>query len=211
MLRVLLVERSALLRGALRRLLHEDADISVVAEAPNAGEAAAALSRQDVDVVVMCATAEREAMRTSEIAALRLAAGVGIVCVRHWEDSREIDSSLTAGALGCVELDDASEADLTEAVRFAHRSDRYLSAGLPSGPKIKESAWEAGYDRLTAREKEVLLRVAQSKSNREIARELNLSMNTVAVHRNKMMKKIGVRKATALAVFAAERGLLARK
>ena len=211
MLRVLLVERSALLRGALRRLLHEDPDIAVVAEASNADDAAAALSRQNVDVVVICATGDREAMRTSEIAALRLAAGVGIVCVRHWEDSRDIDSSLTAGALGCVELDDASEADLTEAVRHAHRSDRYLSPGLPSAPRIGESTWEAGYDRLTAREKEVLLRVAQSKSNREIARELNLSMNTVAVHRNKMMKKIGVRKATALAVFAAERGLLARK
>ena len=211
MLRVLLVERSALLRGALRRLLHDDADIAVVAEASNAGDAAAALSHQDVDVVVMCATADREGMRTSEIAALRLAAGVGIVCVRHWEDSRDVDSSLTAGALGCIELEDASETDLTEAVRLAHRSDRYLSPGLSSGRRVKESAWEADYERLTAREKEVLLRVAQSKSNREIARELNLSMNTVAVHRNKMMKKIGVRKATALAVFAAERGLLARK
>ena len=211
MLRVLLVERSALLRSALRRLLHEDADIAVVAEAPNAGDAAVALSRQDVDVVVMCATADREAIRTSEIAALRLAAGVGIVCLRHWTNSRDVDSSLTAGALGCVELDDASETDLAEAVRFAHRSDRDLSPALSSGIPVKQSAWEAGYDRLTAREKEVLLRVAQSKSNREIARELNLSMNTVAVHRNNMMKKIGVRKATALAVFAAERGLLARK
>ena len=210
MLRVLLVERSALMRRAFRRLL-QDADISVVAEASNAGDAAAALTGQDVDVVVMCSTAEREAIRTSEIAALRLAAGVGIVCVRHWAHTRDIDSSLTAGALGCVELDDASEADLTEAVRFAHRSDRYLSPSLSSGPTIKESAWEADYDRLTTREKEVLLRVAQSKSNREIARELNLSMNTVAVHRNKMMKKIGVRKATALALFAAERGLLNTK
>ncbi len=211
MLRVLLVERSALVRGAFRRLLQEDAEISVVAEASNAGDAAAALSGRNVDVVVMCATADRGAIRTSEIAALRVAAGVGIVCVRHWTDSRDIDSSLTAGALGCVEVDDASETDLAEAVRFAHRSDRYLSPGLSSGPKARESGWDTGYERLTAREKDVLLRVAQSKSNREIARELNLSMNTVAVHRNKMMKKIGVRKATALALFAAERGLLVRK
>jgi DNA-binding NarL/FixJ family response regulator len=82
---------------------------------------------------------------------------------------------------------------------------------LSSGGEVAETGWGAGYERLTRREKEVLLRVAQSKSNREIARELNLSMNTVAVHRNKMMKKIGVRKATALAVYAAERGLLMRK
>jgi DNA-binding NarL/FixJ family response regulator len=67
-----------------------------------------------------------------------------------------------------------------------------------------------GYERLTPREKEVLILIARSKSNREIAEDLNLSVNTVAVHRNNLMKKIGVRKATALALFAAERGLLSK-
>ena len=67
-----------------------------------------------------------------------------------------------------------------------------------------------GYERLTPREKEVLILIARSKSNREIALDLNLSVNTVAVHRNNLMKKIGVRKATALAIFAAERGLLSK-
>ncbi len=210
MLRVLLVERSALLRSAFRRLLQEETDIAVVAEASNAGDAAAMLSCQDVDVVVMCATTDRDATRVSEIATLRMAADVRIVCVAHWSTPRVADAILTAGALGCVELDDASDMDLRRAVHLAHRGDRYLSPGLSSATQIRESGWETGYERLTAREKEVLLRVAQSKSNREIARELNLSMNTVAVHRNKMMKKIGVRKATALAVFAAERGLLIR-
>jgi NarL family two-component system response regulator LiaR len=100
---------------------------------------------------------------------------------------------------------------LKRAVHVVHEGGRYLSPGLPLGTPSREPGFESVYDRLTTREKEVLLRVAQSKSNREIARELNLSMNTVAVHRNKMMKKIGVRKATALAVYATERGLLLRK
>lgn len=210
-LRVLLVERSSLIRAACRRMLQEEPDLSVVAEAANTGEAVATLSRQDVDVVVICATAEREAIRASAIAALRLAADVKIICVAHWTDPRDVDATLNAGALGCVELYDASDADVKRAVHLVHRGERYLSPGLSSASGAVELGREAGYERLTAREKEVLLRVAQSKSNREIARELNLSMNTVAVHRNKMMKKIGVRKATALAVFAAERGLLIRK
>jgi DNA-binding NarL/FixJ family response regulator len=210
-LRVLLVERSALIRAACRRLLQEDADLSVVAEASNTPEAVATLARQDVDVVVICATADKEAISGSAIAALRLAADVRIVCVAHWTDPRDVDATLNAGALGCVGLYDASDADLKRAVHLVHRGERYLSPGLSSASDPVQSGWEAGYERLTAREKEVLLRIAQSKSNREIARELNLSMNTVAVHRNKMMKKIGVRKATALAVFAAERGLLMRK
>ena len=69
------------------------------------------------------------------------------------------------------------------------------------GGVVDDPGWEADYERLTAREKEILVLIAHSKSNREIARELNLSVNTIAVHRNHIMKKIGVRKATALALL----------
>jgi DNA-binding NarL/FixJ family response regulator len=208
-LRVLLVDRSALARGAYRRLLEEEPDIAVVAEASSVAEAAVTLARQDADVAVICATVDRDAVRAPGIAALRMAVRIEIVCVSHWTDAHDVDATLRAGALGCVDLCDGSDLDLRRAVHLAHRGERYLSPGLSSGSEVHETG--SGYERLTAREKEVLLRVAQSKSNREIARELNLSMNTVAVHRNRMMKKIGVRKATALAVFAAERGLLIRK
>ena len=210
-LRVLLVDRSTLRRSAFRRLLEEEPDVMVVAEASTAGDALPTLSHPGADVVVICVMVERDITRASEIAALRLAGDVRIVCVSHWADAREVDATLDAGVLGCVDLYDASDLDLKRAVHVAHEGGRYLSPGLPPGTTRSEPGFESVYDRLTTREKEVLLRVAQSKSNREIARELNLSMNTVAVHRNKMMKKIGVRKATALAVYAAERGLLMRQ
>jgi DNA-binding NarL/FixJ family response regulator len=79
------------------------------------------------------------------------------------------------------------------------------------GGVVNDPGWEADYERLTAREKEILVLIAHSKSNREIAHDLNLSANTIAVHRNHIMKKIGVRKATALALYAAKRGLLVGK
>ena len=56
------------MRGAFRRLLQDNPDVSVVAEASSASDAAAALSRQAVDVIVMCATTGGGAIRTSEIA-----------------------------------------------------------------------------------------------------------------------------------------------
>jgi two-component system response regulator NreC len=183
----------------------------VVAEAPTARDALPTLSHPGAAVVVICVMVDRDLARAAEIAALRLAGNVRIVCVSHWADAREVDATLDAGVLGCVELYDASDLDLKRAVHVVHEGGRYLSPGLPLFTPSREPGFESVYDRLTTREKEVLLRVAQSKSNREIARELNLSMNTVAAHRNKMMKKIGVRKATALAVYAAERGLLMRK
>ena len=208
---VMLVERSALVRSGLRRMLEDEADITVVAEASSAGEAVAALSRTDVDVVVVSSTADREAIRTSAIASLRMAANIKVICVSHWADARDVESVLGAGASGCVEMFDATEADLKTAVYLVGRGERYLSPGLLDGGVVNAPGWEADYERLTAREKEILVLIAQSKSNREIARELKLSANTIAVHRNHIMKKIGVWKATALALYAAERGLLVGK
>ena len=209
-LRVLLVERSAVVRTGLRRILEDEPEVEVIAEVSHPHEAVAALS-QGVDIVVVSATANREAVRVSAIASLRLAADVRIVCVSHWADARDVDAALRAGASGCVEVLEATDADLKTAVCLVGRGERYMSPGLSRSPSLGGSGWEADYERLTAREKEILVLIAQSRSNREIAHELNLSANTIAVHRNHIMKKIGVRKATALALFAAERGLLIRK
>ena len=210
-LRVLLLERSPLIRDGFRRILEEEPDITVVAGVANAADAVVALSEHGADVVVVGGTLERDALRASEIIALRRAGDGKILCVGHWADSRDLDGVLGAGALGCVEVLNATDADLKMAVCLVGRGEPYLSPGLSRAAALGASTWEPDSDRLTAREKEVLVLIAHGKSNREIARELNLSANTIAVHRNHMMKKIGVRKATALALFAAERGLLVRK
>ena len=161
--------------------------------------------------LVICSTVDREACRASAIAALRPTGDFGIVCVSHWTNAAEVDAALSAGARGCVEISDALDADLRTAVRLVSQCERYVSPGLLDGTPVNGSSFEADYERLTTREREILVLIARSLSNREIARELRLSANTVAVHRNHIMKKIGVRKATALALFAAERGLVARK
>ena len=210
-LRVMLVERSTLVRSGLRRVLEEDADIAVVSEASNGRDALEALTGHDVDVLVICSTVDREACRASAIAALRPTGDLGIVCVNHWTNAAEVAAALRAGARGCVEISDALDADLRSAVRRVSQYERYVSPGLLDGTPVNGSSFEADYERLTTREREILVLIARSLSNREIARELRLSANTVAVHRNHIMKKIGVRKATALALFAAERGLVARK
>jgi len=207
-LRVMLVERSTLVRSGLRRVLEEEGDIAVVADISNIRQATDALAA--VDVVVVCAAVDRDACRPSTIASLRNHVGLGIVCVHHWADSRDVEATLAAGAHACVEISDALDGDFRQAVRMASRSERYLSPGLRAAMPLNGWSFEADYERLTSREREVLVLIARSLSNREIARELNLSANTVAVHRNHIMKKVGVRKATALAVFAAERGLLPR-
>jgi DNA-binding NarL/FixJ family response regulator len=64
------------------------------------------------------------------------------------------------------------------------------------------------YDRLTQREKQVLQLIASSKSNKEIAVILDLSVNTVAVHRANLMSALGVHKTAELVLFAVKKGLV---
>lgn len=210
-LRVMLVERSTLVRSGLQRILEAEPNITVVAQAGDRREALQALARREVDVVVICATLDREACRPSAIASFQQATEIGIVCVSHWTPPLDVEAAFNAGALACVEMLSGLEADLREAVRQAANGHRYVSPGLRASTPVDGSSLHADYERLTVREREVLVMIARGLSNREIARELAVSANTVAVHRNHIMKKIGVRKATGLALFAAERGLLARK
>jgi DNA-binding NarL/FixJ family response regulator len=64
------------------------------------------------------------------------------------------------------------------------------------------------FDQLTQREKQVLQLIAHGKSNKEIATLLNLSVNTVAVHRANLMSTLGVHKAAELVLYAVRKGLV---
>ncbi len=135
----MLVERSTLVRSGLRRVL-EEGDIAVIAEAADVPEAIEALASHTVDVVVICTAVDRDACRASAIASLRRAADLGIVCVRRWADTRDVDAALSAGALACVEMSDALEADLRNAVRLVSQSECYVSPGLQAAPPINGSS-----------------------------------------------------------------------
>jgi DNA-binding NarL/FixJ family response regulator len=97
---------------------------------------------------------------------------------------------------------------LVTALRAVAGGRRFLDpaaeGGLSSGPEPEDDDW----DRLTPRERLVLRRVAEGRTNREIATELSLSPKTVDTHRTNLMRKLGVHDAQALARFAVRRGLL---
>ncbi len=115
--------------------------------------------------------------------------------------------ALGAGALGYV-VKGAGIEHLVTALRSVAAGRRFLDpaaeSGLADGPAPEDDEWE----RLTPRERLVLRRVAEGRTNREIATELSLSPKTVDTHRTNLMRKLGVHDAQALARFAVRRGLL---
>ena len=200
---VLLADDHPLVRRGFRRLLEDDPAIRVVGEASNGAEAVQLTAKLAPRVVVMdCAmpgTSGLVAMR-SILAASKTTAV--LMLSMHAEETL-VRQALDAGASGYV-LKSAIHLDLADAVKRVAAGQRVLDPNLemPASAKGEES------EALTPREVEVLRLICRGRSNREIARALDLSANTVAVHRANIMHALGVHKTAELVVYAISHGLV---
>jgi len=206
------VDDHALVRQGFRRILEDDHDIEVIGEAGNGLEAIALVKRLEPDVVVMdMAMPEMNGLHAS-IELLKQNPGVRILILSMYSDEQYVRNALDAGVKGYI-LKNAIENDLTRAVRAVASGEQYLSPEL-SGVLIRAiqtGSFEGSndpYEKLTQREKQILQLIAHGKSNKEIAVMLDLSVNTVAVHRANLMSTLGVHKTAELVLFAVKKGLV---
>jgi len=202
-IKVLLVDDHSLVRRGFRRMLEDEADIVVIGEASN-GDEAVRLARELVpQVIVMdCAlpgtsglAATRKILETAPPKAI-------LMLSMHSEDTL-VRQALDAGARGYI-LKNAVDLELATAIRRVAAGEIVLDAQLAK-PVTLRGERNAG---LTARELEVLQLIVSGKSNKEIADDLKLSVNTVAVHRANIMETLGIHKTAELVVYAIRNGLV---
>jgi len=199
---VLLVDDHALVRRGFRRLLEDDSSIAVVGEASNGEEAIRMAGELKPRVVVMDAAMPG----TSGLAATRaILAGnpdAAILMLSMHSEETLVRQAMEAGARGYI-LKSALDLDLATAVK------RVAAGEMVLDPTLAHPALRAGQrTRLTPRELEVLQLICDGLSNRAIAARLNLSANTVAVHRANIMNTLGVHKTAELVVYALQNGLV---
>ena len=211
-IRVVLVDDHALVRQGFRRILEDDPELTVVGEASNGTDAISLVKKTDPDVVVMdMAMPEMSGLHaTMEI--IKQRPGTKVLILSMYSDEQHVRNALDAGAKGYI-LKSAIENDLTRAVKAVAAGEQYLAPELSSVliRAIQTGSFEKAadpYDRLTQREKQVLQLIAHGKSNKEIAVMLDLSVNTVAVHRANLMSALGVHKTAELVLFAVKKGLV---
>jgi len=206
------VDDHALVRQGFRRIIEDDPELEVVGEAGNGLDAVALVKKTDPDVVVMdMAMPEMNGLHAT-LELVKQRPGTKVLILSMYSDEQYVRNALDAGAKGYI-LKNAIENDLTRAVKSVAAGEQYLSPEL-SGVLIR--AIRSGtfdkaadpYDRLTQREKQVLQLIASGKSNKEIAVLLDLSVNTVAVHRANLMSALGVHKTAELVLFAVRKGLV---
>jgi DNA-binding NarL/FixJ family response regulator len=211
---VLLADDQPIMRSGLRTLLAAYADIHVVGEATDGGEAIVLARRLLPDVLVVDAHVPRRdgAAVTKEVVAARLP--VRVLLLSAYPMDQTVMDALRAGAAGLV-AKDAPEVELVGAVRVVAAGQAAVSPGLLRQllDKIAELPQPAGGDRpdlgvLTEREREVLVQMARGRSNAEIAQVLTVSETTVKTHVGHVLTKLGLRDRVQAVVMAYESGLV---
>ncbi|WP_037912047.1 response regulator [Actinacidiphila yeochonensis] len=219
-IRVMLVDDQVLLRTGFRMVLAAQPDMDVVAEAGDGAEALEVLGRTEVDVVLMDVRMPRmdgvEATRRICGGERGAEGGPRVLILTTFDLDEYAFAALRAGAGGFL-LKDVPPDELLAAVRAVHSGDavvapsttrRLLDRFTPMLPPAARPERHPGLERLTEREREVLLLVAQGLSNGEIAERLVLSEATVKTHVGRILTKLGLRDRVQAVVLAYESGLV---
>lgn len=198
---VLLVDDHSLVRRGFRRLLEDDPQIRVVAEASDGHDAVEAAERLRPNVVVMdfALPSMNGAVATRHI--LKSCPETVVLILSMHSEPSYVRTCLDAGAAGYL-LKNALDLELVEGVKRVAAGERVLDPRLGLIGETKDKPV------LTTRELEVLQLIVNGKSNREIATVLGLSVNTVAVHRANVMQALGIHNTAELVVYAIREGLV---
>jgi len=200
---VLLVDDHALVRRGFRRILEDERDIAVVGEASDGEQAIRLAQELRPQVIVMdCAMPGVNGLQATRQILQKQPQIRVLMLSMHPEDTL-VRQALAAGARGYV-LKNAVDLELGAAIRRIVAGETVLDSQLERPTALKGERNSA----LTQRELQILQMIVDGKSNKEIAAVLDLSANTVAVHRANIMDALGIHKTAELVVYAIRNGLV---
>lgn len=210
-IRIVLADDHTVVREGVRALLEREDGLTVVGTAADGADAVRLCDELKPDVVIldisMPGTSGLEAARE-----VKAGLAPAVLVLSMHEEPEYVVEAVRAGADGYV-LKDSDPRELSRAVRAVAAGARFFPAGtldrLQEGVRMEEERQRARarLDDLTAREREVLIRVARGSTNREIAQQLSISPRTVETHRERLMGKTGVRTIAGLTRLVLETGL----
>lgn len=206
MIRVIVAEDHHLVRQGIVKLLEGAGDISVVGEADNGAQAVELVDVLQPDVMVLDLTMPHvdglEALRQIVVKRPR----PQIVILSMHADPNIVRQSLRAGAIGYVIKQSVAE-ELLAAVRAARNGSLFLSSGVIAQDFFTERPQNL-LDRLSPREREVVKRLVEGQSARDIAEALRTSIKTVEKQRRDAMRKLDVDNLASLVRVSLELGLV---
>lgn len=211
-IRVLVADDHAIVRTGIRHVLESEPGFTVVGEAATGAEAIelAESLHPDVAVLDISMPGATGLQVTGELR--RLAPDTRVLILSMHDNTEYVLESVRAGAHGYI-LKDTAATELRGAIHAVRRGESYFSPPIARRLTAVVRGITEEQDllgQLSGRERQVLVGVAQGRTNREIALELGISHRTVETHRESLMRKLGIRTVAGLTRVALEAGLIGR-
>jgi two-component system nitrate/nitrite response regulator NarL len=209
-IRILIADDHPVVRQGLAACLERHDHLAVVGEARDGFEAVALCRERKPDLVLMdIAMPRMSGLAAAEMLRKEMPQIRVLILTMH-SNKDYVQRVLQCGAAGYV-LKDASPEDLVLAIEAVYRGEPYFSpeiAGLALDQFVRGPSGELAEERLTCREREVLIQIADGFSNKEIASRLGVGVRTVETHRERIMRKLDIHSVAGLTKYALARGLV---
>ncbi|MEM6887766.1 MAG: response regulator transcription factor [Pseudomonadota bacterium] len=202
--RVLIVDDHQMVAEGIESILENYSDIDIVGTCFGAREAINSLQRLNPDVVLMDLNMPDMGGLTATEIILEQRPSIRVLILSMHDSPEYISSALSHGASGYI-LKDVPTDEIKRAIDSVMAGDRYLCTGARGSLAPKD---EDGREALTGREQTILLQLAQGKSNKQVAQDLDISVRTVETHRKNIKRKLGISSTAGLTRYALEHGVL---
>lgn len=208
MIRVLIADDHALIREGLTKIFSREKDIEVVAEASDAHEAIAWTREHDCDVAVIDVNMPGPSGIDALQQILSFKPALPVLMLSVLPERNFAVRMLRAGAAGFVSKESAAD-EIVDAVRRAASGKKYVSPAAADSLAAELVRGESEpHALLSNREFQVLRMIASGRGTRVISEELNLSVNTIATYRRRILKKLDLGSDVELTRYALEHKLL---
>ncbi len=208
-IKIIIADDHLIVIEGLKRILEECEDMEVIAHALNGKEAVRLTEEKRPDILILDITMpEYDGLEVINILK-QTAPEVAVLVLTMHEEEQYIFRTIEAGAMGYLTKKSVAD-ELVTAIRKVHSGKRYLPPDVAEIVAVRLSKGNASspLDLLSTRELQVLKRIAQGETNKEIAQAYNLSVKTIDTYRQRILKKLNLRNNADISRFAIQHHLI---
>ena len=212
-LKILVADDHGIVRKGICLQLQQNEQFQVIGEASDGREAVRLAENLNPDVVIMDIGMPNLNGIEATAQIVKHSPRVGVILVSMHADDSYLSRALNAGARGYL-VKETADADLSRAVESVAQGRPFFSPTISKllvedyMRRLQQQGLTDSYELLTEREKETLQLIAEGKSNKEIAKILNLGLSTVETHRFNVMEKLGLHSSVDIVLYAVRKKII---